>query len=478
MFLLPEEPGFGTKPALIDPEGGLELNYEELATAVGRLRDEFSAQVGALVFLFSDPCLETVIAYLGAVEAGLTVAMIDSGTQATSLARLLDLYRPEGVLGPQQLRRMLESRDYRFRAGAAFAPLFCAWREGSEECQSIRAEEAVLLSTSGSTGSPKFVRLSRHNIESNARSIITALGITPADRAISSLPLSYSFGLSVLNSHLLAGASVVLSRKSLVEKEFWEHFTSTGCTSLSGVPYTYQLLRRLRFERMSLPRLRAMTQAGGKLDVESIQFFSELLASRGAGFHVMYGQTEATARISCLPPELLPRKLGSVGTAIPGGLLEILSEDGRICPPDTIGEIVYSGPNVMLGYARRREDLGRGDALQGRLQTGDLGTLDEEGYLRVTGRKSRFAKILGLRVDLDEVEEAAGAPAIPCAAVDAGSKIILFLEGASDRDRSRCSKHLLSRINIEASALELRPIKELPRTPRAKIDYRELKSWI
>jgi long-chain acyl-CoA synthetase len=178
---------------------------------------------------------------------------------------------------------------------------------------------SLLLSTSGTTGSPKFVRLSESNLVSNAESIARYLELGPGERSMAHLPLHYSYGLSVLNSHLRAGATVVLSRAGLLQPAFWRVMAQERCTSLAGVPYTFSMLTRLRFERMSLPCLRTLTSAGGALDMASVLRYDSLMKGRAGRLFVMYGQTEATARMSYLPPECLPEKAGSVGVAIPGG---------------------------------------------------------------------------------------------------------------------------------------------------------------
>jgi acyl-coenzyme A synthetase/AMP-(fatty) acid ligase len=213
---------------------------------------------------------------------------------------------------------------------------------------------------------------------------------------VAHLPLYYSYGLSVLNSHLLAGASIFLTSSGLVSPTFWEAIRRYRADSFSGVPYTYQMLRRLGLDQVNAPTLRIMTQAGGKLDTENIAYFHGRMRERKGTFWVMYGQTEATARMAILPSDELPRKLGSAGLAIPGGALSILSENGETAAsPDSEGELVYTGPNVMLGYANERADLAKGDELKWRLYTGDRARLDAGGFVHILGRTKRDAKVSG-----------------------------------------------------------------------------------
>jgi len=299
--------------ALIGVEDGQILTYADLASAVDSGRRAFHSSTSDLVFVVCRNDVSTILAYLAAVEAGHRVALLDEGIRPAALNRLLRIYRPDWILGPLGPETMREFQGFGVVKMPDSMPGLSLRRSTQKAGAGQPKGEAVLLSTSGSTGSPKFVRLTRDNLQSNARSIVKALGIGPTERAVTSLPLSYSFGLSVLNSHLWAGASVVVTGRSIVEKPFWDAFSAEGCTTLSGVPYTFELLRRLHFNRFHLPSLRSMTQAGGRLDSETITWFSELTQGWGARFFVMYGQTEATARISCLPPEDLPEKMGSVG---------------------------------------------------------------------------------------------------------------------------------------------------------------------
>jgi acyl-CoA synthetase (AMP-forming)/AMP-acid ligase II len=324
----------------------------------------------------------------------------------------------------------------------------------------------LLLTTSGSTGSPKLVRLSRAAVLANAAAIGETLGITPADVAPTTLPLFYTFGLSVLNSHLLRGATVVLERGGILQKDFWTTVTDYGVTSFAGVPYQYEMLRRLRFDPARHPTLRTLTQAGGRLRPELVEDFAGRMAAVGGKLFVMYGQTEATARMTVLPPERMADKPGSAGRAIPGGSLAIAD-----------GEVVYSGPNVMMGYAESAADLARGDDLGGVLRTGDLGRLDDEGFLFITGRLKRIGKVFGVRVNLDDVErELAAHGAV--AAVAGDDKLHVFVEGADASFASTVRSELARFLDTHFTGLDVRGIDALPLLPTGKIDYRSLEALV
>jgi acyl-coenzyme A synthetase/AMP-(fatty) acid ligase len=338
---------------------------------------------------------------------------------------------------------------------------------------SIHPELRVMLSTSGTTGSPKFVRLTEANLDANATSIATYLDLTAGERPIASLPIHYSYGLSVLHSHLLVGATIVFSEHSVMRPEFWRDFAAHECTSFAGVPYAYGMLERTGFRDRDLPSLRMMTQAGGRMAKEMILRYHEHLTARGARLVVMYGQTEATARISYVPPTALPAKAGSIGIAIPGGTLTVVDEDGLPVAPGAAGELLYEGPNVMLGYAEHPGDLARGDDLGGRLLTGDLGYVDPDGFSYVTGRSKRIAKVFGLRVNLDEIEAALPGHG-PVAAVSGAEQIVIFTVGSDGADSVSMTQSLSRMFNLNPRAFVIREIDALPLLDSGKVDYRVL----
>ncbi len=336
----------------------------------------------------------------------------------------------------------------------------------------IYADTALLLSTSGTTGSPKLIRLSYRNLQSNAEAIVQYLGINSAETAITSLPLSYSYGLSVVNSHLLAGATLVCTNASIVTQEFWADFSEQRCTSFAGVPFSYSMLERLRLERMNLPALRTLTQAGGRLAPEKVQLFADIARRSGARFFVMYGQTEATARISYVPSDRLDAKIGSIGLPIPGGRLRLMQEGCEITEPDREGELVYSGPNVMLGYAETRDCLAKGDELLGTLHTGDLGHRDADGYFYITGRLKRFIKIYGLRLNLDEIEkmlESALGRSVACGGQD--ECLHVLVESTSEADASEALKRVGSLYKLHPSSVRVRLVAALQVNSSGKKDY-------
>jgi long-chain acyl-CoA synthetase len=318
------------------------------------------------------------------------------------------------------------------------------------------------------------VRLAYRNLDANANSILEYLQIDERERAIQSLPIHYSYGLSVLHSHLAAGASVILTPHSIIRPEFWADAARWQATSFAGVPYSYAILERTGLLHKSIPdTMRTLTQAGGRLAPEAVVQLHALMSERGGRLWVMYGQTEATARISYVPPEALPDKADTIGVPIPGGRLTIRTGELETTDPDLEGELVYRGPNVMLGYAERREDLQLGDGLNGELHTGDVGSVDVDGFFRVTGRTKRIAKVYGLRLNLDEIEAVASAHG-PVAVVEAGDQILLWRVGGAEMPADQLRHELAQRFGLSSGAFAVQDIDALPVKSSGKVDYGRL----
>ena len=399
---------------------------------------------------------ECLVAYLGALRSGHAACLLDADTQRELLDRLVSMYAPEWLFTADEIdlpgyaSRPVEGGVLHHRAAGGNRP--------------VAAELALLLPTSGSTGSPKLVRLSYRNLQANASSIVDYLRIGAEDRCVTSLPMAYSYGLSVLHTHLLAGAQVLMTSGSFLQRDFWTFVRAHRPTSLAGVPYHYEVMLRMRMLEPDLPGLQTLTQAGGRLSPERITKVAAISAARGWRFYVMYGQTEATARISYVPAERLQGKIGSVGIPIPGGRLSV--------DPVT-QELLYSGPNVMLGYAESRADLGKGDELQGRLATGDLATCDDDGYFYIVGRLKRFLKIFGKRFSLDDMEAVIGQHVgQPVACFGADDRVCVAIDPATTRESvARVLKDVL---HLHPSAFRISNVEALPRLSSGKLDYQSL----
>ena len=332
----------------------------------------------------------------------------------------------------------------------------------------IYSELALLLSTSGSTGAQKLVRLSYDNIQTNCNSIVEYLGLTADEKPITTLPMEYTYGLSVLHSHLAVGATIILTNKTLFDTEFWNLVEKYEATSMAGVPYTYAMFDRLKLTGMDLPHLKTMTQAGGHLKPELQEKFARWAADTGRKFFVMYGQTEATARMSYVPPERCLDKPGSIGVPVPGGRMEIVED-----------EIIYYGANVSLGYATCRQDLAKADENKGRLETGDMGYMDEEGYFYITGRKKRFIKLQGKRISLDQIQDVLMEDLLSDREIavtgEDDKEIVVWIAGEEQTSITpEIQKLFQDKWAIRSRMVTVRFIDRIPRNSSGKIIYKEL----
>jgi len=453
-------------PAVFDGDTRQWLTHGQLTCRVSAFAQRLQFPRKALGFLFARNDVDSLVAYLAAIEAGHAVAMLNPELDEELRARLIALFRPDFIIAP---RLHSPSSGYREAESPHDGQLLL--RSDDPQPHAIHPDLALLISTSGSTGSPKLVRLSWRNLESNARQINQALNNTAEDRTMITAPIFNGYGQSVIHTMLLAGGSLALTRARLVSREFWDAARDAECNGIGGTPFFYQTLDRLDLNSLDVPRLKKFVQIGGKMPRHLAAKFHAMLQARGGELHLMYGQAEATARISGLPPELLPEASGSIGVVLPEGQLRVENE-GRKCGLREEGELVYRGPNVMMGYATCVADLAKGDELGGRVATGDLGYRDARGLFYVTGRKSRFVKLFGWRVSLDEVE-ALLAHAAAVAAVNEQDRVVIYAERPGARFGDEVDQ-LADRLKLHRSGFEIREIDAIPRLANGKVDYRSL----
>lgn len=497
--------GNDNQTALIDGDNDVSVSYGELFHRVeARMRklgfegvDPTGTDISGdgpggrgereLVFLSFLPTIDAIVDYLAVRAAGAPTMLLDPRTPTDTLTELAQRYQPTLVL-----RSPVPPLGYSAVDGSfdMFRPTF------SVPPVEMGEDVALLMPTSASTGNPKMVQLTEANLSHNAQAICRALSITPDERGLACLPLYYSFGLSVLNSHLEAGATTVLTGLSPVQAGFWGLMGRHEVTSVPAVPYSFEMFRRVGMLDMRLPHLRYVCQAGGFVQDSVVHRFRDYLARTGKDLYLMYGQTEASARMSVLPSGEVADHPQSVGYALAEGSFRIDS------PNDAgVGQVMYSGPNVMLGYAEERADVGvRTVDVDGELATGDLGHVNDGGRLTVTGRIGRSAKVFGHRVDLDDVERMLGLDT-PSAAVAGDERIHVFVvdddegpEPESWRDRALSARRrqpfddedsvtgrarkavaeLERRMEVPPRTILVTPLPELPTTTTGKVNYRDL----
>ncbi len=442
------DPRWEDRPALL--LGQQTVTYGQLWRRVEDARSHIDLGAPRLIHVPMPSDQESIVAYL-ATLASKSVALITSADDAHN-SGILDHYQPNA-----------------------------AWRQGEliehdSPDHMLHPDLAALLSTSGSTGSAKLVRLSQQNLVSNADAIAEALGLTDEDRGITSLPLHYSYGLSVLNSHLRAGASLVVGGNSVTDEAFWNDMRDHRVSNLALVPLMAQLITSGGGVPNDLPDLRLITQAGGKLEPHEVAQWERDCRRAGRKFCVMYGQTEATARMTIMPPGQLRNNVDAVGMPIAHSHVRLEPVEDATDIPESAGELVFSGPGVMLGYAEHPDDLALGRMVE-ELHTGDLATIDVSGMVRIVGRRSEFCKIAGLRIDIPRVQTALTKLRIPASVGGDDTSLTVAVDASRSTDEVvdlAEVRSLAARIaGLDVSLVEAALLDELPTLSSGKVDRHE-----
>ena len=447
--------------AFID-EFGRKVYYEEVL----ELTKKITSKIGTSkhIYMKASINLGMLMYYVAFLHIGNVVQVVDKELSIEQHLNYIEKYRPEYIC--EEVTTGVEYLEQLYGYGIRVA--------AEENQKEMNRELALLLPTSGSTGDCKFVRQSKKNIISNTKSIIEYLQISEGDRAMLSLPLSYTFGLSVLHTHIMSGATLLVPYSKIYQSAFWDFFQKYHGTTFSGVPYTFEVLDKLNFFSRKI-NVSYITQAGGKLSMRLQNKIFDYTKENKLRFYIMYGQTEATARMTYLPPEYFAsnQKKGSVGIPIPGGRIEIHNSDNQEKgSASTEGEIIYKGENVCLGYASDYRDLCCGDNNHGILKTGDIGYLDQDGFLYITGRKKRFVKILGKRINLDDIESKIRERfCVSCAVVGNDNEICIYVDADQTKEILNYS---LKMFHIHIQNMQVKYIKEIPRLQSGKSNYTEL----
>jgi acyl-CoA synthetase (AMP-forming)/AMP-acid ligase II len=439
-----------TNLRFIDADSGSVYVYKDLYTSYFERDDKKK-----LAFLYLDNSILSVSALLSLLKSRHCIALLSPQLHNDFKTSLETLYQPDIIFDSARI----EINNYRKADSLNFSCFLADFVTNAF----IAPELKLLLSTSGTTGSPKFVKISDSNILENAKSITQYLPVNKDDVTPLSLPLYYSYGFSIFTTNCIAGGNVICSVKDYMNKIFWDEFDKYGFTSISGVPYVYEMLNRLGFTRKKYPSVKYMTQAGGKLNEQLLLKFAEYAANQNIRFYVMYGQTEATARMSFLEPDKLLEKPGSIGKPIPNGKFDIDADTS---------ELFYQGPNVFGGYAENRDNLADFQKIDW-LHTGDIARKDEEGYYYITGRIKRMAKIFGNRVNLDETEQILKnhfhGNSFACTGIQ--DKILFITTTAENIDKEEVVAFIHDHLAIHPSVIKVRCLDEIPVTANGKPNY-------
>jgi len=454
----------GDRIAIVDDSGN-KANYKDLQ----EFSKTFSEVVPkrTIIFILAENSYPALASVLASISNRIVPLLLSANINQSLLDNLIKIYQPEYIWVPKY-NYLAETNKF------CFEFLNYGLIRTKYSTPKLNENLSMLIPTSGSTGSSKLVRHSYENLSFSAENVARFFDLDKNEKGIALLPLHYTMGLSVITSHLYAGATVLLTESALTEKRFWDFIKENQASSFTGVPFSFEILNKLRFFRMDLPHLKTISQGGGRLRDSLFADFADYAKRTGKRFIATYGQTEGTARMAFLPPELAITKTGSIGNAIPNGRLAIIDQDDKeITQSEATGEMVYYGKNVTMGYAEHLDDLLKGDERKGFLKTGDLVKRDKDNCYYIVGRLSRFLKLYGLRVSLDEIESMVKNEFnIECVCTGSDEKMIIYM---TQSDNVQVIKNfIIQQTGIFPHAIEVKMINKIPRNESGKILYNEL----
>ncbi len=417
---------------------------------------------GELCLILADNCLEYIELYLYFLKSNVKQILVDKNTSESQIDKISTLYKPNYLIVNNSTKPFL--KNYKFVKSYGIYNIYLY----SEKKIQIHNDLALLLSTSGSTGSSRFVKLSKENILDNALNISKYLKINSSHTTITTMSPSYSYGMSIINTHFAKGSKIILNNQTFFEKKFWDKINKYKVNSFGGVPYHYEILKKLKFSDLNLPSLKYLTQAGGNMNENTILYFLNSCKKMKVDFIQMYGQTEASPRMSYLSFKIARKKIGSIGKAIPGGKMFLKKNKNS----NKVGEIFYKGKNVFMGYSLSYKDLSKNYKKNKVLETGDLARVDKDGYFFLVGRKEREIKISGLRVNLDELSDIMENKKIKCCFVKKDEKIYIFT--ISKQSDSYILEKLYTETKLNKNFFIVRKVKSFPLNKRKKIDTNKL----
>jgi len=437
---------------------------------------KMSKQIGlnvkkrSLIFLLGENSIESLAGYIGFINSGSVIMLINSEINDDDLFTLYNKYLPDFLWCSKKISLNLTGKNFSTIFDIGEFQLL----KNKKKIPFLMDENLMLLlNTSGSLGEPKCVKLTYENVKKNSLAIIDYLKIDSEDRTITTMSMNYSYGLSIINTHLITGASIILNKKTLIDNDFWKIFYKNKVNNFNGVPYTYEIIKRIGYSKLFLNKIKYITQAGGKMNENIISEISESSIKSGSKFYVMYGQTEASPRMSYINVNDYPEKRGSIGKPIKGGKFSLQDDEGNeIKKNEKTGELVYYGKNVFTGYSFDFHDLNKKNEIRNKLQTGDLAKRDTEGYYYIVGRKKRFIKLYGDRINLDYLEIKLKSKNFKTACIGNDNQLIIFCEL---KKNEKLNKNEISKIiNVPQSRFKLIELESLPLNENKKISYVKL----
>ena len=448
-----------------------KLTYGKLLVEIKKIKKNIKER--SLILIISENSIGSLLAYIFCILNNHVVIIVDSKTSQKNIYKIFKNYKPNYIFTSDKKNNILKKnliKKYNF-----FNQIL--YRNKINIKKKLNKELSILLSTSGSMGSTKFVKLSKENIKINTDSIISYLKINKKDSAITNLPISYSYMISIINTHLEVGGSIVISNHSLVQKEYWKYIEKNKITSFNGVPYTYEILSKIGFKNIISQSIRYLTQAGGKIENNKLLEILKFCKKYKLKFYSMYGQTEAAPRISYLNPKYSFKKIGSIGKAIPGIKISLIDNlNNKINDSFKQGEVLCEGKNIFMGYSKNYKDLYESNKINFKLKTGDLGYFDKDDFFYLTGRKNKITKIFGNRIDIEELENLMDKKGFKVVCLSNNKKIFIFKE---KKYKKIILLNTISKItNLNIQSFELIKLRSFPRTINGKISYNKLKKKI
>ena len=455
---------FDQNKTAIKDDSGYVLTYKDVCQTI-KAFDSLNLP-RSVIFCLCENCAGSLIGYLAFENNKQVPLLLSAGLDDMLRSNLEAIYMPSYYWVPERKKQEIKGKQ-------VFSACGYVLLKTEHDPYPLEEKLSLLLTTSGSTGSPKLVRHKYGNLEANAKNVAEVFSWGVNEIGICDLPMNYTMGLNVINSHLVVGATVLMVKANLMDPDFWEFIKVNGGTSFCGVPFSYEVMRRVGFDKMDLPKLYTLAEGGGKLTDKMFSWIATYAKSNGKRFCATFGTSETSARMAFLDPALALKKIGSIGKAIPNGELflldEVANDDGTVT-----GELGYRGPNVTMGYSLNRNDLLKGDEFCGEYHTGDIAKRDAEGFYYIIGRKGRFLKLFGLRVSLDETEQILKTqyPCVDfCCTGDDKQMNIFVTDG---RLKDEVISFISGKTNLHNSAFRVFVIDEIPRNDYGKVKFAEL----
>ena len=421
-----------------------------------------------LTLILVDNSLTSAVCYISLLNKKRPMLILNQNISNKFLNNIIKKYEPENICLSN--KSYLKKNYKNYKSNFKFRE-FQFLKSKSEDNFKVKHDIGLLVSTSGSTGSVKCVRQTYGNLNSNTLAIIKYLKLNETNTTITTLPLSYTFGMSIINTHLKVGSKILVTKKSLFEKKFWKVFKNNNINTIYGVPFTFEILDKLNFFLINNSNLKLIAQAGGKISENLQKKIGNYSKKYNKIFYVMYGQAEATTRISYLPYKNVLKKIGSIGVPIDGGRMSLINNNKIVRKKNSIGEIVYEGKNVCMGYASRKSDINKSDEWNGKIFTGDLAKQDNDGYYFIVGRKKRFTKIYGKNINLDEIENLIKLKfdTSDSAVISKGNKIIIYI--SVKKLIKKIFIYITKVFDLNINSFEVIFLKKIPKLSNGKNNY-------